>query len=93
MNKEFFPQRPDSNPMIYAYEDSNPQYAGYLKIGYTTIGVEERVKQQYPTLRPGNVKPYTIVFSESAMYTDGGNFMDHDIHKYLELRFFFFFFR
>lgn len=84
MAKDFFPQKPDAKPMIYAYEDSNPQYAGYLKIGYTTIGVEERVRQQYPTLRPNGTSPYKIVFAESAMYTDGGNFMDHDIHRYLD---------
>ncbi len=84
MVKDFFPQKPNAKPMIYAYEDSNPQYAGYLKIGYTTVGVEERVRQQYPTLRPNGTKPYNIVFAESAMYTDGGNFMDHDIHRYLD---------
>ena len=83
MSKDFFPQRPDSRPMIYAYEDVNPQYAGLLKIGYTTIDVEARVKQQYPTLRPGGT-PYRIVFAESALYADGGSFMDHQIHKYLD---------
>lgn len=83
MSKEFFPQRPESKPMIYAYEDVNPQYAGLLKIGYTTINVEDRVKQQYPTLRPGGT-PYRIVFAEPAIYADGGSFMDHAIHKYLE---------
>ena len=31
--KEFFPQRPESHPMIYAYSDSNPQYKGLLKVG------------------------------------------------------------
>lgn len=83
MSKEFFPQRPDCKPMIYAYEENNPEYEGYLKIGYTTIDVETRVKQQFPTIKPGG-RPYNIVFAESAMYTDGGNFMDHDIHKYLD---------
>ncbi len=37
MSKEFFPPRPDSTPTIYAYEDNNPQYAGLLKVGYTTV--------------------------------------------------------
>lgn len=67
MSKEFFPLRPDSQPMIYAYEDSNPEYQGLLKVGYTTIGVEQRVAQQYPTKRPGTKTPYRIVFSETAM--------------------------
>lgn len=33
--KEFFPQRPESHPMIYAYSDNNPQYKELLKVGYT----------------------------------------------------------
>ena len=84
MSKDFFPQRPESKPTIYAYEEpSNPSYAGYLKIGYTTIDVEQRVKQQYPTIRPGGI-PYRIVFAEPAIYADGGSFDDHKIHKYLD---------
>lgn len=86
MSKEFFPLRPNSQPMIYAYEDSNPEYQGLLKVGYTTIGVEQRVAQQYPTKRPDGKLPYRIVFSETAMYSDGGNFLDHDIHRALEKR-------
>jgi hypothetical protein len=54
----FFPPRPESKPTIYAYEDTNPQYAGLLKIGYTTVDAQTRVAQQYyPTLRPGK-PPY-----------------------------------
>lgn len=49
----FFPQRPETNPMIYAYQDTNPQYAGLLKVGYTSVDVEKRVAEQYPTKRPG----------------------------------------
>jgi len=26
MSKDFFPQRPDSKPTIYAYKDTHPQY-------------------------------------------------------------------
>jgi len=37
MGKDFFPPRPESRPSIYAYEDTNPQYAGLLKVGYTTV--------------------------------------------------------
>ena len=79
---DFFPPRPDSHPMIYAYSDNNPLYRGLLKIGYTKHDVEKRVAQQYPTVRPGG-KPYKIVFQESAMFEDGDSFMDHDIHRYL----------
>lgn len=53
MNNQFFPARPDSGPMVYAYEDTNPQYAGLLKVGYTTVNVQARVAQQYPTKKPG----------------------------------------
>ena len=82
--KAFFPARPEIQPMIYAYEENNPLYKGMLKIGYTKFhDVEKRVAQQYPTVRPGG-KPYNIVFAESAMYSDGGSFMDHDVHRYLE---------
>lgn len=82
MNKEFFPPRPDINPSIYAYEDTNLQYKGLLKIGYTTRDVRERVAQQYPTLRPGTL-PYRIVVEESAMRNDGTVFTDHEVHRYL----------
>ncbi len=82
---DFFPPRPDSHPMVYAYEENNPMYRGLLKIGYTKHDVERRVAQQYPTLRPGG-KPYKIVFQESAMYEDGSAFTDHDIHRYLTKR-------
>jgi len=82
MNKEFFPQRPSAIPSIYAYEDTNPQYKGLLKIGFTTRSVQNRVAQQYPTIRPGAL-PYRIVLEESAMRNDGSTFIDHDVHRYL----------
>jgi hypothetical protein len=83
---DFFPSRPKAIPTIYAYRDENPNYKGLLKVGYTTIDVEQRVAQQYPTKRPDGKKPYTIVFSETAMYSDGGTFTDHDIHNALKKR-------
>jgi len=34
--------------MIYAYEDKyDPNVRGLLKVGYTTIGVQERVRQRH----------------------------------------------
>ncbi|EKD51268.1 MAG: hypothetical protein ACD_62C00293G0004 [uncultured bacterium] len=51
MSKEFFPPRPQSKPIIYAYEVTNPQYAGLLKVGYTTVDVQTRVAQPYSILR------------------------------------------
>jgi hypothetical protein len=82
MSKEFFPPRPDSRPTIYAYQDTNPQYEGLLKVGYTTKTVQERVAAQYPTRRPGKL-PYRIVVEEPAMRNDGTVFTDRDVHRYL----------
>ncbi|MGC8654006.1 MAG: GIY-YIG nuclease family protein [Candidatus Kryptoniota bacterium] len=84
-NQEFFPQRPKIEPKIYAYEDTNPQYAGLLKIGYTTKSVQERVAQQYPTLRPGGNLPYRIVLEEPAIRNDGTGFTDRDVHRMLRI--------
>lgn len=79
MSTELFPERSKSKPVIYAYTDNHPAYAGMLKIGFTTRTAEERVAEQYPVLRPGP-KPYTIVFTEPAVRDDGTGFNDHDIH-------------
>ncbi|MDP2646895.1 MAG: DEAD/DEAH box helicase family protein, partial [Desulfobacterales bacterium] len=84
MSNDFFPPRPDATPTIYAYEDTNPQYAGLLKVGYTTVDAQSRVAQQYPTKRPGK-PPYRIVIEESAMRGDGTVFTDHDIHRMLRI--------
>lgn len=67
MPKDFFPPRPMAKPTIYAYEDTNPQYAGLLKVGYTAVDVKSRVAHQYPTLHPGKL-PYRIVLEESARH-------------------------
>ncbi len=84
VNYDFFPQRPKVEPKIYAYEETNPQYAGLLKIGYTTRSVQERVAEQFPTLRPGP-KPYRIVLEETAVRNDGTSFTDHDVHRMLRI--------
>ena len=85
MNNKFFPLVEVGNPRIYAYSDSHPQYEGLLKIGFTTQLVIDRVKQQYPTLKPG--KPtYTIHLDESAMRNDGSVFSDTDVHDYLRAK-------
>lgn len=85
MNKELFPGRDLSiNPQIYAYTED--QYEGYYKVGDTTRDdVEIRVKEQYPTIRPGNKPPYRIDFTESAMRADGSVFRDHEVHRMLEI--------
>ncbi len=82
MNKSFFPERTKANPIIYAYSDS--KYPNMLKVGFTARTIEERMKEHYPTLVPGDELPYKVELVESAMYFDGGNFMDHDVHRVLE---------
>jgi hypothetical protein len=78
---DFFPPRP-ATPTIYAYEDTNAQYLGLLKVGYTSGTAQQRVAQQYPTLRPGPL-PYRIVLEEAALRPDGSAFTDHDVHRWL----------
>jgi hypothetical protein len=84
MRDVVFPPRPASRPTIYAYEDTNPEYAGLLKVGYTTVDAQSRVARQYPTVRPGK-SPYRIVLEESAMRNDGTVFTDHDVHRMLRV--------
>jgi hypothetical protein len=80
---EFFPARPEPRPTIYAYQDSNPQYDGQLKVGYTTRTARERLDDIYNIKTPGP-KPYRIVLEESAMRHDGTAFTDKDVHRYLK---------
>ena len=44
-DNEFFPARPDVEPMIYAYEEKNPRFAGCLKVGYAAAEKERRVRR------------------------------------------------
>ena len=82
MADKFFPETKDFSPKIYAYSDSHKEYKNLLKIGYTTISVQKRVKQQYPILTPG--KPsYTIILDEAAVRNDGTTFTDKDVHRHL----------
>ena len=80
MTQEFFKQRPQVTPTIYAYElvgvDS---HKGYFKIGYTDRNVETRIKEQLHT----SSVPYKIILKESAMRADGTCFTDHDVHAIL----------
>lgn len=81
---DLLPGRPSVEPVIYAYgEPNNPNLAGLLKVGYTSRTVEERMREHYPTLKPGP-KPYFVEFTAPAMRADGTAFMDHDVHHVLE---------
>lgn len=79
---KFFPDKTRSNPTIYAYEDSNPLYAGLLKVGFTAVSAQSRLKQIYNLKTPGKL-PYCLVLEESAMKSDGSAFTDHDVHRVL----------
>ena len=83
MSQEFFTQRPQVNPTIYAYELVNvPTHEGYIKVGYTDRDAETRVKEQLHT----SGVAYRILLTESAMRDDGTCFTDHEIHKFLAAR-------
>ena len=80
MNKNFFPQNPELNPTIYAYELPNDNSRkGQLKVGDTTRTAHERIKEQIGATRA----KFNIVFEVSAMRNDGTSFRDYEIHKYL----------
>ena len=83
MPTDFFPQRPEISPTIYAYELRGvSSHKGYLKVGYTERDVETRVKEQLRT--PGLAAAARIVVRESAMRPDGSSFTDKDVHRRLE---------
>lgn len=58
---DFFPQRPEARPTIYAYQDTHPQYEGIVKVGYIAIDVRTRVAQQYPIKKPGEPTYRTVL--------------------------------
>ncbi|PIS45883.1 MAG: restriction endonuclease, partial [Ignavibacteria bacterium CG08_land_8_20_14_0_20_37_9] len=80
MSNKFFPQRPEANPTIYAYELIGVEsHKGLLKVGYTSRTSQDRIAEQ---LKTSGVK-YRIVLEESAIRNDGSVFSDHDVHRYL----------
>ncbi|WP_256330822.1 GIY-YIG nuclease family protein [Pelistega sp. MC2] len=69
-----------AKPRIYAYSDIH--YKGYLKIGYTSKSVIDRVKAQYPITTPE--QSWKIELDKFAVRDDGGLFKDYDVHRVLE---------
>jgi hypothetical protein len=57
-------------PTIYAWQESNPQYDGQFKVGYTTRTARERLDDIY-NVKPPEPKPCKIVLEQSAMRHDG----------------------
>ena len=76
---DFFPQRPESHPTIYAYEIIGANQ-GYIKVGYTERDVETRINEQ---LHTAGLK-HRVLGSWSAMKNDGSAFSDHDVHAVLK---------
>jgi len=62
-NVEFFPNRPETTPTIYAFAVKDPDHAGLLKIGYTAGSAKSRIAQQFP----GGFDGYAIKLIEPAM--------------------------
>ena len=78
---DFFPQRPDSHPTVYAYELLGvASHRGYIKVGYTERDVDTRIKEQLHTA----AVPYRLLAYWSAMKNDGSCFTDHDVHAVLK---------
>ncbi len=80
MSKQFFPQRSEAKPTIYAYTLPNDTTRkGQLKIGFTVRSAQDRIKEQIGATQA----KYVIVLIEPAMRNDGSSFNDRAIHKYL----------
>lgn len=77
---DFFAQRPSVTPTIYVY--NLPQvttHKGYVKVGYTDRDAETRINEQMHT---SGLKA-NILYTESAMCSDGSIFTDKDVHRIL----------
>jgi len=83
MPDNFFPQRPDITPTIYAYAIDDADHQGQLKVGYTDRDARTRILEQTKTAQVN----FRIVLEESAMRDDGSAFDDHPVHKLLEQKF------
>jgi len=82
MAEDFFPLRPKIRPTIYCYEESNPQFAGLVKVGFTSRDAKTRLSEIYPLVLPGK-PPYKLLLEESSMRGDGTVFGDHEVHRVL----------
>ena len=80
MAQEFFIQRPEVNPTIYAYILPDAvSHNGYIKVGYTDRDVETRINEQLHT----SGLSHKTLLKASAMRQDGSCFTDKDVHKIL----------
>jgi hypothetical protein len=75
-----FPEKPDTQPRIYAYSIEDKYHEGLLKVGQTIRDVKIRVDEQ---LKTAAIKNYTIQVNESAVRDDGSIFTDHEVRRAL----------
>ena len=68
-------------PRIYAYSDE--RFPNCLKVGYTTLTAEERVRQQTEAVKMPK-QTWRIELDELAIRNDGTFFTDHEIHRGLQ---------
>ena len=68
-------------PRIYAYSDE--RFPNCLKVGYTTLTAEERVRQQTEAVKMPK-QTWRIELDELAIRNDGTFFIDHEIHRSLQ---------
>ena len=70
--------------MIYIYSDENIN-PGYLKIGFTTRDVNERIQEQYSTALFTN-PTYKLLYTTESITSNNIPFTDKDIHRELKNR-------
>ena len=68
-------------PRIYAYSDE--RFPNCLKVGYTTLTAEERVRQQTEAVKMPK-QTWRIELDELAIRNDCTFFTDHEIHRGLQ---------
>lgn len=78
---DFLHHRPNIVPTIYGYSlPEVPDHDGYIKIGYTDReDVNQRIREQLHTAGLTG----KLIFTESAVRSDGSCFTDHDVHRLL----------
>ncbi|MDF1877664.1 GIY-YIG nuclease family protein [Sulfurimonas sp. SAG-AH-194-L11] len=75
---EFFPQRPEQNPTIYAYKIIDAKNReGLLKVGFTSRNAQERIKEQLGT----SGLEYKIVLELSAIKNGGIKTKNEWVHS------------
>lgn len=80
-SEELLPAKPDRRPRIYAWSSDEvaERWRGCLKVGQTTQGVNDRIRQSQGQARV----EYTLEVDEAADRADGSTFTDADVRRRL----------